>query len=461
MKQQTQSSPREHHFYVAIAKFLFHHPEYGIVSVSDPIKIKDAGLYGLNPLILYGVTVVGLPIRWMTFTPVDQPRAFRDVLLEAWRNAEGLRGRPDILRVNRHLATASPELVEVMAKIGVQVEVTDAKEKSLPASLRSAQDSSRWLLRKHDGKDRSLARYIQALWRDAQDDHDFHVRGGLRGVNSREVKDKIRQWLALPAQIPAPTVTNGLDWTPGPWLSSWEASLPPAQPRYFSHDGCNGRTCLVTGEMAPEDIVEDEGFWDSSVYDNAAEIAKNLVTCWPNPPTEIAKCAGITLRELQWFTSGKASLDRHARFDLETLLGIEYDEIMGRYVGAGPYILVARKPQALKEIYDGISGGGNADPCEIVPRQGAADPSWRYVLINTYGEPPSIVMAPRGMKITERLPDLLMNYAGITSVAPEFYRDVVSTCARACREPAANIREMKAFVKRYEAHWADCAWRPE
>mgnify|MGYP000948435843 FL=1 len=397
----------------------------------------------------------------MTFTPVDQPRAFRDVLLEAWRNAEGLRGRPDILRVNRHLATASPELVEVMAKIGVQVEVTDAKEKSLPASLRSAQDSSRWLLRKHDGKDRSLARSIQALCRDAQDDHDFHVRGGLRGVNSREVKDKIRQWLALPAQIPAPTVTNGLDWTPGPWLSSWEASLPPAQPRYFSHDGCNGRTCLVTGEMAPEDIVEDEGFWDSSVYDNAAEIAKNLVTCWPNPPTEIAKCAGITLRELQWFTSGKASLDRHARFDLETLLGIEYDEIMGRYVGAGPYILVARKPQALKEIYDGISGGGNADPCEIVPRQGAADPSWRYVLINTYGEPPSIVMAPRGMKITERLPDLLMNYAGITSVAPEFYRDVVSTCARACREPAANIREMKAFVKRYEAHWADCAWRPE
>jgi hypothetical protein len=33
-----------------------------------------------------------------------------------------------------------------MAKIEVQVEVADAKEKSLPASLRSAQKSSRWLL---------------------------------------------------------------------------------------------------------------------------------------------------------------------------------------------------------------------------------------------------------------------------------------------------------------------------
>lgn len=70
-------------------------------------------------------------------------------------------------------------------------------------------------------------------------------------------------------------------------------------------------------------------------------------------------------------------------------------------------------------------------------------------------------MAPRAASITEHLPDLLMNYDGIRTVAPEFYRDVVSTCARACREPAVNIREMKDFMKRYEAHWADYAWQPE
>lgn len=461
MNQQTQPSAREHHFYVSIAKFLFHHPEHGIVSVGDPIKIKDAERYALSPLILYGLTVAGLPIRWMTFTPVDQPQAFRDVLLDAWRNAEGLRGHPDILRINRHLATASPGLGGEMAKIGVRVEVADAREKSLPASLRSAQDSSRWLLRKHDGNDRSLTGSIQALCRYAQVDHDFRVSDGHRGVSSREIEDRIQQWLTLSAQVPVPTVTGGLDWEPGPWLSSWETSLPSDQPRYFNHDGFDGCTRLLTGEKAPEDIVEDDNFWADSDYDNAAEIAKNLVACWPNSPAEIAKCAGITLRELQWFTSGKASLDRRARFDLEALLGIEFDESMGRYVEAGPYVLVANKPLALKEVYEGISSGGDARPCEIVPRQGAADPSWRYVLINTYGEPPSIVMAPRGAKITERLSDLLMNYDGIRAVAPEFYRDVVSTCARACREPAANIREMKDFVKRYEAHWADCAWQPE
>lgn len=461
MNQRTRQSPREHHFYVAIAKFLFHHLDYGIVSVEDPLKIKDTERYGLSPLILYGLTVAGLPIRWMSFSRADQPKAFRDVLQEGWSNAEGLRGRPDILRINRHLAMASPELVRKMAKIGVQVEVADAREKSLPASLRSAQNSSKWLLRKHHSKDRSLARSIEALCLDAQYSHDFDAKDGHRVASSRKVEDRIQQWLSLPTQRSVPTETGGLDWNPGPWLSSWESSLPPDQPRYFNLDGFGGSTWLLTGEKAPEDIVEDEDFWSDSFYDNATGIAKNLVACWPNSPAEIAKCAGTTLRELQWFISGKAPLDRNARFHLKDLLGIEYDKSMSSYTGTGPYVLIAHKPLALNEVHESLSGGGDASTCEIVPSQGAADPSWRYVLIISYGETPSIVMAPRGAKITERLPDLLMNYDGIKTVALEFYRDVVSTCARACCEPAANICEMKNFVKRYKEHWADCAWQPE
>jgi len=306
------------------------------------------------------------------------------------------------------------------------------------------------LLGKHDRKDQPLTESIHALCQDAQYDHDFRVKNDLIRANSLKVKNRIKQWLARPAQSPVQALTGGLDWKPGPWLSSWESSLPPNPPRYFN----DCRTCLLTGEKEPEDIVEDDDyFWANGYYDNAAEIAKNLVACWPNPPVEISKCIGITLRELQWFTSGKAPLDRHTRFDLEELLGIGYDESMCRYRGAGPYVLVARKPKALEEAYENLSNGGDASPFEIVPSQGTADPSWRYVLINTYGNPPSILMSPRGEKISERLPELLSNYAGIKPVSPEFYRDVVSTCARASREPATNIREMKNFVKRYEEHW--------
>ncbi len=464
MDQQVWSSQREHHFYIAIAKFLFHHPEHGIVAVRDSIKIQDAQKYGLSPLILYGLTVALLPIRWMTFSPLDQPRAFRDVLLEAWCEAEGLRGRPDILMVNRYIAHASPTLVDDMAKFGVKVEVAGAKEKSLPVSLRSAQNASMWLMGIHKSKDCSLNESIKALCLDALSDHKFHLSDShIRGMYSREVGNRFHRWLSLPPQgpEPTPTLTGGLDWKPGPWLSSWESSVPPDSSRYFNRSGIDGRIWLVSGEKGDENTVEDEDFWEDSIFDNVAEIAKNLVACWPNPAAEIAKSAGITLRDLQWFITGKAALDQHKRIDLEDLLSIEFNESRGMYRGVGPYVLIARKPLALKEAYEDISGGGDACPYEIVPRQGVADPSWRYVLMNTYGEPPTIVMIPRGEKITENLPKLLMNYAGIAPVPPEFYRDVVSTCARACREPAANIHEMIEFARRYEDRWASCFWQPE
>jgi hypothetical protein len=462
MKQPVQPSPREHHFFVAISKFFFHHPDHGIVQVEDPIRVNNAELYGLSPFILYGVSVAGLPIRWMTFTAVSQPRAFRDVLQEAWRKAEGLRGLPDILRINRHLAVACPGLAWEMGKIGVQVEIADGKDKSFPASLRFAQDSSQSLLWGGEVNDRSLAGSVQSLCRYAQDDHDKSARLGRCIVRIPAIKAKFQEWLKLPVRKAVPTVTGGLDWEPGPWLLSWETSLPPNRLRYFKFNKANGSTWLITGEKPPDYFEEgdDDDFLDYE-FDNVAEITKNLLACWPYPLAEIARCAGITLRELQWFISGKALLDQDVRVDLEALLGIDFDCNVGRYVGAGPYVLVANKPLALKEVYENISHGGDASPCEIIPSKGAADPSWRYVLINPYGDPPSIVMAPRGEKITDRLPELLLNYEGIRDVSPNLYRDVVSTCARACREPTANVREMKDFMKRYEENWKDGLWLPD
>ncbi|MDL2313786.1 hypothetical protein LJC36_02270, partial [Desulfovibrio sp. OttesenSCG-928-C14] len=186
MKQHLFPLKREHHFYIATSKFLFHHIEHGIVLVQDPIKLKDAKKYGLAPIILYGITVPGLPIRWVTFTSIEQPRGIKDILQEAWRSAEGLRGRPDVLRVSRHLALSCPNLMQDMAKIGVQVAVADAKEKKLPASLRSAQDSSRWLLMRYGKKAGTLTEAFQTLCLCAQYDHSSDV--SHMSVSSHEVK---------------------------------------------------------------------------------------------------------------------------------------------------------------------------------------------------------------------------------------------------------------------------------
>jgi hypothetical protein len=461
MDNQAQQLNREHHFYVSTAKFLFHHPQHGIMAVRDPIRIGDAERHGLSPIILYGLTVAGLPIRWLTFSTGGQRRTFREVLLTAWRSAEGLRGLPDILRVNRYLAQADPALAADIAKIGVRLEVADAKDKTVPSSLRSAQDASRWLSKGHDPVDLPLTASVDALYCDAHEDHDWRAGPGPLRLSNRKLEDSIERWLELPMRQPADIPLEEVEWEAGPWLLSWETSLPPDQPRYFHQDSLSGRAWLLLGEDQSEDINDEEEDPAYQGHDNAAEIAKNLVACWPNSPKEIAAASGITLRQLQWFISDGSALDRSARFDLESLLGIEYDERIGSYKPAGPYALIAKKAQALEVVYQEISGGGDACPCEIVPSQGSADPSWRYVLINAYGTPPTLVVAPRGEAITERLPDLIMNYEGIRPVSQTFYRDVVSTCAPACRTPYANAREMRDFAKRYEQQWVDCMWLPD
>lgn len=462
MNDQTHQPSREHHFYVSIAKFLFHHPQHGIVAVRDPIRLADAKQRGLDPIMLYGVTVAGLPIRWLTFSPVDKPTSLREMLLNAWRNAAGLRGLPYVLRVNRYVAQAAPGLAEDLATIGVRLEIADAKDKAVPASLRSAQNASKWLLKKHEPANMSLAASVEALCLDAQADHDWQANRNPRGLSNRKLENSIAQWLSLPMRQPPSVPLENLEWEAGSWLSSWETSLPPDQPRYFHHDGMSRRTWLISGEDPSEDTHDDDDEFPAyEEHDNTPEIARNLVACWPNPPKEVAAAAGITLRQLQWFTSERAPLDQSSHYDLRHLLGIEYDERIGGYTPAGSYVLIARKAQAIEAIYQEISGGGDACPCELVPAQGQADPSWRYVLINAHSTPPTIVMAPRGEAITERLPDLIMNYEGIRPVSPAFYRDVVTTCARACLTPRANVREMTDFAKRYEKHWINSAWLPD
>lgn len=462
MNDQTHQPSREHHFYVSIAKFLFHHPQYGIVVVRDPIRLADAKQRGLDPIMLYGVTVAGLPIRWLTFSTIIQRKSLRKVLLTAWKEAEGLRGMPDVLRVNRYVAQADPELVADLARIGVRLEVADAKDKAVPASLRSAHDASRWLSRRHDPVDLSLAASVEALCLDAHADHDWLASRSPRGLSNRKLEHSIAQWLNLPMRQPPSVRLENLEWETGSWLSSWETALPPDQPRQFSHSGHGRRTWLLLGEDRSEDTDDDDDEFPAyEEHDNTAEIAKHLVACWPNTPKEIAAAAGITLRQLQWFTSERATLDKSTHYDLRHLLGIEYDERMGGYAPAGPYVLIARKAQAIEAIYHEISGGGDACPCELVPAQGQADPSWRYALINAHSTPPTIVMASRGDAIAERLPDLLLNYEGIRPVSPAFYRDVITTCARACLTPRANVLEMTEFAKRYEQHWINSAWLPD
>lgn len=450
---------REHHFYVSAAKFVFLHPRHGIVSVRDPIKLTDAPKYDLRPLILYGLTVAGLPIRWMTFTPLDEPRPFRQILLQAWSEAEGLRGRPDILRVNRHIASSSANLQSDLRRIGVELVITNSTEKSHPASLRSAQDASRWVPDGPDSSNQPDLDPIDRLSMGAAARHKFQAQASAHVSESRTIRENICRWLAFPIQDAGSLPCYDPDWHPGAWLSSWQSSLPPDQPRHFNYDDPKGRVWLLSGKSHHQEYDDDDEITSDTNFDNAAEIASDLISCWPNPPAEISASVGITLKELQWFITGKADLSHNSRAQLEELLGIVYEERSGCFTAFGPCVLIARKPQAFERAYTELSGGGDACPSEIIPSSGSADPSWRYFMVNALGAPPSIVMVSRGDKILDRIDDLMLNFSGTVSVPRPVYQDVVSVCAKACRAPEENVRSMMDFAKRYQ-NWADRVWYP-
>ena len=451
---------REHYLHVAVAKFLFLHPEHGGVSVRDPIKLADAKKYGLSPLLLYCVAAAGLPIRWLTFSPLGQPKPLRAILQQAWAGAEGLRGRPDVLRVNQHLAANCPELAADLKKIGVRLALTDAKDKAHPASLRSAQDDA-LRLRAYAKSSEAEGDPILSICRAAWEEHHYCAQRGSHITAPRDVRARIDQWLALAPQDVGQLPDRGLDWTPGSWLSAWQASVPPDQPRHFHPDSLDGRMWLFLGRGADGNLSEDYDLPIEDGYAAVSELARPLVECWPNSPAEIAASVGVTLKQLQWFVAGKADVEPEARQRLEALLGIGFDDRSGYLAAIGPYTLIARKAQALEAVYTEISHGGDACPWELLPNAGSADPSWRYILLNTFGSPPSIVMVPRGDKIAVRLNELILNFAGPLSVARSFYLDVVSTCAKACLTPDANVRFMEDFAARHHRHWIHGAWQPE
>lgn len=86
--------------------------------------------------------------------------------------------------------------------------------------------------------------------------------------------------------------------------------------------------------------------------------------------------------------------------------------------------------------------------CEVLPATGVADPSFRYVLFARCFEPekPFVLMVPRGSSLADNPPEHLINLEEQPrTVEASFYRDLVSTCARACLDTNRNRIEILEF----------------
>jgi hypothetical protein len=295
-----------------------------------------------------------------------------------------------------------------------------------------------------------------------------------------------------------------LDWTPGHWLSSWESRIKYDQAMSVERSALSDNTWLVEdpdgewpeGFEGEEDYREyerekdswsDEDDSDEDDYDRpgfscyqideaktsarqAAQVISSLMACWPNPPEEIAGSAGLEARELKRLATKEKPPSPQALSALSAVLGVE-DEWPDGPMASGPFALVARDRKALGAVLLSYSRGARLRAFEIDPQ--ASGPGCRHMVLCARRRPPIIVMEPRGSsalkdwlarekaderkKTKSRKP---MNI-GPHKADPELGSDAVSAFARASREAAANVPEMRAFGGRHQELWADGAWPPD
>lgn len=438
---------RHHHFCVTIAKQAFLREDGRLAFAFRPLRLSQAAALGLQPLMLYSLSTAGASLYWLILARCDCPPSLGGMLSQAWAQAPGLRGVPDALLVNRHVANAAPDLAPLLKQVGVElIQVGDSKPHA--AALRTAQGlveqaaTLSFRLDKTDRVDLATFPTAMALY------HDSLMRYS-HGNSARTIANHAK-WLEL-APRPAPTISAEIGLQPGPWLTSWEAALPPQTDVYRIEHG--GVTYIREGSDPNDEDVEEEdlALADDAQYKNeVAQAAKKLLTCWPNPLTEVAQTIGTTAKQLNWFVRGRSTVEFPVA-RLAGLLTIEPDESL-YYEPRGAYVIVApSNGKAASDLYTTLSHGGDLSySFEALPDSGNADPSWRYVLFASYASEfkPCVLMVPRGSKLAEDFPGQLINCTGARHIEASLYRDLVATCARACLTTPSNTREILAFAKR-------------
>lgn len=434
---------REHFLSVAIAKYAFLHPIKGVVYTADPLPLDEAKRFGLSPLVLYAVSVAELPISAIRFSTLDKPLSIVGFLKDAWSSAPGLMGMPTELRISRACAAADEGFVAALTAAGIRVKVAESSDKSLPAALRNAQSEPRemsWRAsRIPSGTLQELNAAAATVHQEVHDQPYWSVRTTAK-------RELLVDWLKLKRIEPAGLQDAGLDWKPGTWLSAWEVSVPRGIHRIWGADQ-DGGTWLYSGQRDDIDDVDDvepdidDDPSEATAFDEfAVEEAKSLINCWPGGKQAVAQAIGITVKELSWAMAGRKELDPGKRSDLMAILGMELDEESGYYEAEGPCILIGKSPMHTKEAYNALSKGGDlAFSIDAVPDKGIPDPSWQYLMFMPHGQGPSIIMIPRGSKLSATMATSFINFNGTHQIPEKLYRDIVSTCAMVGREPGRNI----------------------
>lgn len=423
---------REQFLNIATAKQVFLHPSHGIVFPEDPLPLSEAGSYGLTPLIVYGLTMPGVPGCHLRFAPLDQPQPIFSVLVDLWNRVPMLRGMPKKLRISRALAETNAGFVQQLVSHGVEVIVSATGDKSHPGALRSCQKDA-WEL-SFWGRNEALLS-VDDLNRFASRPRDWRYL--LRTPAQREVA---KAWEAFPFAAPPASHVDQLDWKPGSWLNSWESNAVRGIAR-----------SLVVEERWLRSLAgAQDKFEDRGLDEFAFKTLCSLIHCWPGGPKSIAAAIGVTVKDIQWMISGKEYLPDGAMSRLLALVGMGVDDRNGYLEAEGPCVLIAETPLHAIACYDSLNHGGDLIfSIDAVPDKGMPDPSWHYLSYMSYDYGLNVLMIPRGSKLTAAMARHFLNFNGTQKIPAAIYRDVVATCAAICLNPESNIDAMSDLSSRH------------
>ena len=442
---------REHNFTLATARHVFLHSSRGVIFTADALPLAEAEKVGFLPLIMYGVSLPGLPATAVRFVCLDVPRPIIDVLTEFWNCLPELRGKPERLRISRNCAAADQGFIEVLQGAGITVDIAASNDKSHAAVLRNGQKDARQL-------QFYLPKSLDELHKIADKAFSFRCQHFSK-VAQRQLAE---QWKELPFVEPKVDVPDNLDWTQGDWLSAWQMNVPTNIPRYW--DASNDpklKNWLFSGDA--DDAMADPSSGDipakepMEYFDNtASNEVSSMIQCWPGGKKAIADSIEVTAKEINWMIAGQQALPPKKFDRLLDILGFQARHEY--YEPSKPCILIAETGKHAREAYLALTHGGDlAVSIDAVPDRGVPDPSWQYLTFAAHGSQLSVIMVPRGSRVSTQMPDHFMNYTGTQTIPEKVYRDIVATCAAVGRKPAQNIALTKGLYLRHSETFDELA----
>lgn len=419
-----------------------------------PISAIDARRLGYEPYVLFGLSIEGLPIRRIYLSRAEPLQNPADFLLSTWRSTKSFRGLPDRLKVHSLIDEGWPALRGFLQDLGVKYEVANGRDKSFSVGLRHLQEEARNLGHAfHFNPSDARACLNEAT---ATNDHLSLDAVKLR-ANRPEIRDTFdllqeRSIKHAPEDVIPPTMAA----PNAAMFSIGQNNIAPIH-AVCANAGSNLTWFLDRGRA-------DEGFplliADAEALERGASQAevlelrrcvKPLIDCWPGGTATAASAVSIAKTRMEAFLSGDGELDRVEMNRIQQFFSIDEDR-RGYPEATGSYLLQARKAISVKAAYEMLSSGGDLQfSSELLPMRAAADPSWRFLLFWAHGQKPSLIMFPRGDKVTnliEPTPQRLINMNDAVTVEDTFYRFIVRTAARGAMAPNSYAKVMAAITER-------------